>query len=62
MQEDHRNGHDDSEIVETSEPFTITRAVLNGHISSVDHQAHNQGSFAPLENFSHPWENVLDIV
>jgi len=31
MQEDHRNEHDDSEIVETSEPFTITRAALNKH-------------------------------
>jgi len=34
MQENHRNGQDDSEIAETSEPFTITRAAMNRHIIS----------------------------
>jgi len=28
MQENHRNGQDDSDIVETSAPFTIKRAAL----------------------------------
>jgi len=38
MQEDHRNGQDDNDTVETSEPFTITRAALYKHImSSADH-------------------------
>jgi len=33
-----RNGQDDGNIVETSEPFTITRAALNRHIiSSADY-------------------------
>jgi len=31
MQENHRNGQDDNDK-ETSEPFAITRAVLNRHI------------------------------
>jgi len=34
MQENHRNAQDDSYIVETCEPFTITRAALNRHIIS----------------------------
>jgi len=29
MQENHRNGQDDSDIAETSQPDTITRAALN---------------------------------
>jgi len=38
MHENHRNGQDDSDIVENSEPFTITRAALNRHIiSSADY-------------------------
>jgi len=38
MQENHRNGEDESDIVKTSEPFTTTRAALNKHIiSSTDH-------------------------
>jgi len=38
MQENHRNGQDDSDIAEASKPFTVTRAALNRHInSSVDH-------------------------
>jgi len=37
MQENHRNGRDGSDIVETSEPFTITRAALNRHILSSAH-------------------------
>jgi len=32
MQENHRNGQDDSDITETSEPFTATWAALNRHI------------------------------
>jgi len=32
MQENHRKGQDDSDIAETSEPFTITRAALKKHI------------------------------
>jgi len=31
MQENHRNEYDDSDVVETSEPFTITLAALNRH-------------------------------
>jgi len=31
MQENHRNGQDDSDIAGTSEPFTITRAAMNRH-------------------------------
>jgi len=34
MQENHRNGQDHSDIVETSEPFAITRATLNRQIIS----------------------------
>jgi len=34
MQENHRNGQDDSDIKETSELFTVTRAALNRHIIS----------------------------
>jgi len=34
MQENHRNGQDDSDIVETSEPFTIKQAALSRHIIS----------------------------
>jgi len=34
MQDNHTNGQDDSDIVETSEPFTIRRAALNRHIIS----------------------------
>jgi len=34
MQENHRNGQNDSVIVETSGPFTTTRAALNRHIIS----------------------------
>jgi len=30
----HRNGHDDSDIVVTSETFTITRAAMNRHTIS----------------------------
>jgi len=38
MQENHRYGQDDSDIVETSELFTITQAALNRHIiSSADY-------------------------
>ena len=38
MEETHRNREDHCDIVETSEPSTITRAALNQHIiSSVDH-------------------------
>jgi len=38
MQENNRNGLDSSDIVKTSEPFTISRAALNIHIiSSVDY-------------------------
>jgi len=29
MRENHTNGQNDSDIVETSGPFTITRAALN---------------------------------
>jgi len=32
MQENHRNGQDASDIVETSKPFTTTWATLNRHI------------------------------
>jgi len=32
MQKNHKNGQDDSDIVEISAPFTIARAVLNRHI------------------------------
>jgi len=32
MQENQRNGQDDSDIIGTTEPFTITRAALNRHI------------------------------
>jgi len=31
MQENHRNGQDDSDMVETSKTFTITRVALNRH-------------------------------
>jgi len=34
MQENHRNGQDGSDIAETSEPFTITRAAMNRRIIS----------------------------
>jgi len=34
MQENLKDGQDDSDIVETSEPFTITRAALNRQIIS----------------------------
>jgi len=38
MQGNRRNGQDDCDIAETSEPFTITRAALNRHIiSSADY-------------------------
>jgi len=38
MQVNYRNGQDDSNIAETSEPFPITRAALNRHIiSSADY-------------------------
>jgi len=38
MQENYRNGQDDSDIAVTCEPFTITRAALNRHIiSSADY-------------------------
>jgi len=44
MQENHRNGQDDDDIVETSEPFTITRAALNRQIiSSRDYNWLKQG-------------------
>jgi len=44
MQENHRNGQDDSDIVE-SEPFTLMRAALNRHISSsADYNWLKQGS------------------
>jgi len=44
MQEKHRNALDDSDIAETSEPFTNTRAALNRHIiSSVDYNWLKQG-------------------
>jgi len=34
MQENHRNEQDNSDIVETSENFAITRSALNRHIIS----------------------------
>ena len=34
IQENHRNGQDDSDIAEISEPFTIARAAINRHIMS----------------------------
>jgi len=34
IQENHRNGQDDREIAETSEPFTITRTALNSQVVS----------------------------
>jgi len=34
MQENRRNGQEDSDIVQTSEPSTITRVALNRHIIS----------------------------
>jgi len=34
MQDNHRNGQDDRDIAETSEPFTITRFAMNRHIIS----------------------------
>jgi len=34
MQESHRNGQDDSDIVKVNEPFTVTRVALNRHSSS----------------------------
>ena len=38
MQENHGNGQDDSDIAETSEPFTVTRAAWNRQIiSSADY-------------------------
>jgi len=38
MQKNNRNGQDDSDIAETSQPFAITRAALNRHIiSSADY-------------------------
>ena len=38
MQGSHRNGQDNSDTAETSEPFTITRTALNRHIiSSADY-------------------------
>jgi len=44
MQENHRIGQDDSDIVETSEPFTITLSALNRHIiPSADHNWLKQG-------------------
>jgi len=44
MQKNHRNGQDDSDIVETIELFTITRAALNRHIiSSEDYNWLMQG-------------------
>jgi len=45
MQENHRNGQDDSEYAETMEPFKITRAALNRHIiSSADYNWLKQGT------------------
>jgi len=45
MQENHRNGQDDSDIVETSEPFTITRGGMNRHIiSSAEYKWPKQGT------------------
>jgi len=32
MQENHKNGQDDSDIVETSKHFTITPGALNRHM------------------------------
>jgi len=44
MREKHRNGQDDSNIAETSDPFTTTRATLNRQsISSVDYNRLKQG-------------------
>jgi len=44
MQENQRNGQDDSDIVETSEPFTVTPAALNrGIISSAGYHWRKQG-------------------
>jgi len=46
MQENHRNRQDDSDIIETSEPFTIMRAPLKLNrqiISSVDYDCLLQG-------------------
>ena len=44
MQEDHKNGQDDSDIDVTSEPFAIMRAALNRHIiSSADYNRLKQG-------------------
>ena len=44
MQENQRNGQDDSDIVETSEPFTVTPAALNSYIiSSADYHWLKQG-------------------
>jgi len=34
MQENHRNGQDDSDIAVTSKPFTTTQAAVNTHIVS----------------------------
>jgi len=57
MQEIHRNGQDDSDIAETSEPFTIARAAINRHIISSEHYNQwpaNQPGGHHLASFSGP--------
>jgi len=56
MQENHRNGQDDSDIVDTiSESFTITRAALNSRLVT---RGCAEGSNT-LENFSLPLEKCV---
>jgi len=50
MQEHNKNEQDDSDIAETCEPFTITRAALNRHIiSAADYNWLKQGPANQLE-------------